>query len=71
MPANPSGSSSYYDPNNSAGAGGGNSTAASAPTAGYSSPSRNTSGSGEVYTGPIYDSGSITSSPNTPPSGGY
>jgi osmotically-inducible protein OsmY len=71
MPANATGSSSYYDPNNSAGVSGGNNSAPSTPAAGYSSPSRNTSGSGEVYTGPIYDSGSITSSPNTPTSGGY
>jgi osmotically-inducible protein OsmY len=71
MPANTTGSSSYYDPNNNAGTGG-NAPAPSPVSSPYtSSPSRNTSGSGEVYTGPIYDSGSISSSPNTPPSGGY
>lgn len=69
MPANPSGSSSYYDPNNNAG-GSGNTTSYSAPSSSsHSAPAP--SGGGEIYTGPIYEGGSISSSPNTPPSGGY
>ncbi len=64
------GSSSSY---NSSTGGGSNANSTPASSSTSSSPNRNTSsgGSGEVYTGPIYDSGSITSSPNTPPSGGY
>lgn len=67
MPANQSGSSSYYDPNNT-GTTSSTSTSYSAPSSSSSAPAPS---GGEVYTGPIYDSGSISSSPNTPPSGGY